>query len=469
MRVAFCTAEAFPFAKVGGLADVCGALPLALEKLGEEVVLILPGYKTVEKSKFGIKRLTDNFSTTTIGKNVRVYFIESEKYFGRPGIYGNESGGYPDNLERYQYYSAKVFDLLKFLNLKVDVLHCHDWHAALIPVYLKFLHKSEPFFSATKSILTIHNLGYQGIFPKQQFDVLGLDWKLFNREGFEFFDQVNVLKGGIIFSDMVSTVSPQYAKEIQTEEFGCGLNGVLHSRQDSVAGILNGVDYEVWDPRKDDLIPQKYSKDDLAAKKINKRQLQELAGLDTKEDIPLFGYVGRLSFQKGLDLLAKVMDQLVQMDLQIVLQGLGEEKYHKMLLEMVKAHGKKISLFLQFDEKTAHMIYAGSDFFLMPSQYEPCGLGQIISLKYGTIPVVNPTGGLADTISPADLSRSSGNGFLLKEYHREALLQSFGDAQAAYKDKRFKELMTRAMGYDFSWSRSAKQYQDLYQRCSALG
>ena len=466
MRTAFCSAEVFPFAKVGGLGDVCGALPPALERLGEEVLIIMPRYRDLAIPEGDIEELDPPFARARIGRDIAVYLIGHDDFFDRDGIYGDETGEYPDNLERFQYYCAQVFELLRREKIKVDLLHCHDWHAALVPVYLKEKYGRDPHFAGTKSILTIHNLGYQGIFPREFFPKLGLNESLFTPEGLEFFNQINILKGGIVFSDLVTTVSPRYAEEILTLDAGCGLHNVLQDRHGAVRGVLNGLDYEVWDPQKDKFLSQVYSPDTPEGKKDNKKDLQRLAGLPEREDVPLFGYVGRLAAQKGLDLIAKTIDQLLQMDLQLVFLGTGEESYHLMLRDLAAQYGGKIAAFLEFSEEKAHKVYAGSDIFLMPSQYEPCGLGQLISLKYGTIPLVHKTGGLADTVVPFDAPDGRGNGFLFEEYHRDALLGAVETARKVFhKRETFEQLRRSAFACDFSWDRSAREYQRIYRQC----
>jgi len=303
MKIAFCSSEATPFAKTGGLADVCGALPLALEKLKANVVLFIPGFKCVDGKKFGIKKLNNFVSTTTIGKNVEVYFIESEKYFHRSGLYGNSRGDYPDNLERFQFFCTKTLEVFKQLNIKPDIVHCHDWQTALIPAYLKHVLRKDPFYEGMKTVLTIHNLAFQGTFAKEQYPQLGLSKKLFTHEGFEFYEKVNLLKGGITYSDEVTTVSPCYAKEIQTEELGSGLDGVIRAKDGRVDGILNGIDYELWNPNTDKLLEYQYSSKSLEGKAKSKRELQKELKLSAKKNTPIFGFVGRLSHQKGIDLI----------------------------------------------------------------------------------------------------------------------------------------------------------------------
>lgn len=458
MKILFCASEVVPFAKTGGLADVAGALPLALEEEGQEIIIAMPRYKAIQDSKFDIKRLNNDISYSLIGRNIKVYFIENEAYFNRDGLYGDKSGDYKDNLDRFSYYSKRTLDLLKEINFKPDIIHCHDWQSCLVPVYLKTKYKDDPFYKNIKTVLTIHNIGYQGLFPKEEFPKLGLDWSLFNIEGLEFYDKVNILKGGMVFCDIINTVSPTYSKEIQTKEFGFGLDGLLTKRKDSVFGILNGLDYSIWNPETDKFILKNYSAQDLESKYKNKEDLEVISGLPTKKDVPLFGIVSRLAEQKGFDILAEGIETICKMPLQLVILGTGDMKYHTLLGEIVKKYPKIISLQLKFDDVLAHKIYAGSDIFLMPSKYEPCGLGQLISLRYGTIPLVFKTGGLADTVN-------SDNGFVFDNYSKDGLIKTMELALKAFNNKK-KWLATvkKAMGYDFSWEESAKKYIQLYEK-----
>jgi starch synthase len=457
MKIAMVASEVVPFAKTGGLADVVGALPLALEDCGQEVIIIMPRYKCVTDAKFKINRVSNNISSSVIGRNIKVYFIENSVYFNREGLYGDKNGDYKDNLERFSFFCLRALDLLKEINFSADILHLHDWQASLISVYLQDSYSKQNFYRRMKCILTIHNLGYQGIFAKEEFSKLGLDWSLFDINGLEFYNKVNLLKGGIVFADFINTVSPTYAKEIQTKELGFGLDGLLRQRKDVVSGILNGLDYLVWDPNADKFILQNYSQRSLEDKVLNKEELQKKCGLPpTDKNIPVFGVVSRLAEQKGLDILAEGLDELCKMDLQLVILGTGDLKYHQILKECAEKYPKKISLNLKFDDRLAHKIYAGSDIFLMPSKYEPCGLGQLISLRYGTIPLVYKTGGLADTINQQ-------NGFVFENYTKTDLLKSVKKALLIFKDKnKWRRLVNNAMECNFSWKASANKYVQLY-------
>lgn len=456
MKILQVASEVVPFAKTGGLADVAGALPLALEELGQEVIVALPGYKTIQARK--IQKFKEDISYTQIGKKIKVYFIENDKYFDRDGLYQDKSGDYKDNLERFAYFCKRVLGLLKEIDFAPEIIHLHDWQSALIPVYLKRSFSNNTFYKNIKTVLTIHNIGYQGLFPKEQFPKLGLDWTLFNPDGLEFYGQINILKGGMKFCDMINTVSPTYSQEIQTKEFGFGLEGVLKNRQNSVFGILNGLDYSIWNPQTDEFIAQNYSSKDLKEKYKNKRDLQKLCELPLKNDIPLLGIVSRLAQQKGFDILAEAMEDICKMQLQLVILGTGDLKYHSLLNDMAKKYPQVLRVYLKFDDALAHKIYSGSDIFLMPSRYEPCGLGQMISLRYGTIPLVFKTGGLADTVT-AD------NGFVFEHYSHEELLKTIKQAVELFaQPKKWLGLMQRAMQYNFSWEESAKKYLELYAK-----
>jgi len=477
MKIVICASEVVPFAKTGGLADVAGALPLALEKLNQEVIIIMPGYKAIQnslakltESKAGSRlhsrdawreKLKEGISYAITGKNIKVYFIESDNYFSRDGLYGDKTGDYKDNLERFSYYCKRALDLLKEINFKPDIIHCHDWQSSLIPVYLKTIYANDDFYQNIKTILTIHNIGYQGLFSKEEFPKLGLDWSLFNIEGLEFYDKVNILKGGMVFCDIINTVSPTYSKEIQTKEFGFGLEGVLNKRRDSVFGILNGLDYSIWNPETDKFIAQNYSALDLEKKYKDKEDLQKVSKLPAKKEVPLFGMVSRLAQQKGFDILAEAIEKICKMNLQLVILGTGDLKYHQILEKIAKRYPQIISLALRFDDPLAHKIYAGADIFLMPSKYEPCGLGQMISLRYATLPLVFKTGGLADTVNES-------NGFVFDEYNKEELLKTIKQAVTAFKNKKkWTELMHRAIACNFSWETSAKEYIHLYERAKS--
>jgi starch synthase len=453
MNIAFCSSEVYPFAKTGGLADVSGALPLNLAALGHNVKIFMPWYKGIEPDKH-----FDDFGIIN-HQGVEVVFIKNDHFFKRDHLYTAPQGDYPDNLERFSFFSRQVLKVLKELNFSPDIIHNNDWQTSLVSVYLKIFYKDDDFFQNTKTVLTIHNLVFQGIFDKKHFGCLDISWDYFNMHFLEFWGKINLLKGGIIFSDTITTVSPTYAKQIQKKEFGCGLEGVLKEKKDNLTGILNGIDYNVWNPKSDKLIYKNYSQS-LKRKSENKLSLQKEMGLTQDKDLLLFGMVSRLTEQKGLDILTEAIDSILDKS-QLIILGIGDPKYHKILKRKQKSNKDKFALFIDFDETLAHKIYASSDVFLLPSRFEPCGLAQMISFKYGTIPLVNLTGGLADTVS--DIFQA-GSGFTFKKYSKNNLIKAIKAAQKLFKDKNKWDLAAKNnMKKDFSWKRAAKQFLRLYQ------
>jgi starch synthase len=452
IKVLFCASEAVPFAQTGGLGEVAGSLPMALGKLGLEVAVMMPRYR-------GISRLKKRLS-----RNVTVYFVEHEAYFNRAFLYGNSKGDYPDNLERFVFFCREALALAKTVRFRPDVLHAHDWQTALLPVLLKTQASGDSFFEKTKTLLTVHNLQYQGIFPHKLYPALGLDEKLFDVNGFEFYGKINLLKAGLLMSDALSTVSPTYAREILTPEYGFGLEGVVQTRADRLRGILNGIDENVWDPAKDRWIKKRYSAGHPKAKEINKTALQQTCGFEVNPRIPVFGMVTRLAEQKGLDLLSEIMETFLSKKIQLVILGDGDHAYETAYRGFARKHAENCSVSLGFGAAESHPIYAGVDFLLMPSLFEPCGLGQMIGLKYGALPVVRQTGGLADTIVDADEDPKRGNGFAFKSRRSEELLAAIDRAIAAFQDKkRFGSLRKSAMQSDFSWDQSARTYRQYYR------
>jgi len=464
MRIVFTASEVVPFAKTGGLADVCGSLPLELEALGHELVIIMPEYKSAGKRA----SFNDKASMEIIGKGVKVYFIKNKPFFSRPFLYGDSVSDYPDNLDRFSFFCREALQLLKDIGKPVDIIHCHDWQTGLIPVLLKDAYLKDPFFSRTRTVFTIHNLAYQGLFAKEEYSKLGVDVKFFNNNQLEFYEKINLMKAGIVFSDYVTTVSPQYAKEIQTKEWGCGLDGVLQDRHGKLAGILNGLDYVAWDPEHDPHVDPPYSQQDQLAKKIQKEKLQKVFGLPVMSDIPVFGFVGRLCYQKGFDLIESAIDEIMHHPVQLVFLGIGEEKYQKLLKKLSRKFPRQFSAQIKYDEDVSHWVYAGSDFFLMPSIYEPCGLTQMIALRYGTIPIVAAVGGLLDTVADFSSGRKKGNGFVMSSYSVSGLLEVVERAAGAYHQKdSFAALVAHAMANRFTWQASAKHYVEVYEECQS--
>lgn len=450
-KVLFCASEIAPFAKTGGLADVAGSLPFALEHHGVSVMMVMPRYRGIAARK---KQLSEN---------VRIHFVEHEDYYNRASLYGTGDGDYPDNLKRFTYFCDSALALAKEAGFQPDIVHAHDWQAALLPVFLKTKNAEDPFFKSARSVMTIHNIVYQGVFPHRQFADTGLDESLFSTDTFEFYGKANLLKAGIVFADAVTTVSATYAKEIQTRECGAGLEGVLHKKE-RVTGILNGLDTGFWNPAKDKKIKAMYSASNLEGKALCKADLQKACGFEADPAIPLFGMVTRLVEQKGLDLLTEIADAFLSGKAQFVLLGEGEAVYKTAFTNIAKRHPGKAKAFLGFDAHEAHRIYAGSDFFLMPSIFEPCGLSQLISLKYGTLPIVRHTGGLADTIRDIDTEPETGNGFVFYGRAPEKFLEAIRRAEVLFHDAaRFDTIRRRGMKADFSWEKSAVQYVHFYK------
>ncbi len=483
MRVFFITAEAVPFAKTGGLADVAGALPRALRSMGHDVALFMPYYRQAREKcggavadagvvlniELGNETIRPSVLTTTLpDSDVRVYLLDHPPFYDREELYGTPEGDYPDNAARFIFFSKAAVALPKAIGWQPTVYHCNDWQTGLVPVYLRLLGATDPFYHPSRSVFTIHNLAYQGLFPAEAFALTGLDGTLFGPEGLEFYGKLNLLKGGILFARLVNTVSPRYAKEIQTPEFGCGLEGVLAARADALFGIINGIDYTVWDPATDPLIPANYCAEDFSGKAICKARLQERCGLPVRPDVPLLGMISRLDIQKGLDLLGEILDELAELDLQFVLLGTGKQEFQELFTEIGKRHPEKLSINIMFDNELAHQIEAGCDMYLMPSRYEPCGLNQLYSLKYGTVPIVRKTGGLADTIvnaTPTALAKGTANGLSFASYSAKALYNTVRRALRLFSDPRaWRRLMLTGMRQEWSWERSAAEYVRLYER-----
>ena len=477
LKIVIAASEAVPFAKTGGLADVAGALPVHLEKLGHHVCLIMPYYRMAKKSQLHIedtghtivvqisdKLVEGRIFRSTLGDDVTVYLIRNDDYYDRPELYSTPEGDYTDNAERFIFYSKAVLKVLKKFNLKPDIIHCNDWQTGLIPVLLKYQEQDNNLFEHTATVFTIHNLAYQGLFWHLDMPLTNLSWDVFTPEGIEFFGKINLMKAGIVFSDVINTVSKKYSKEIQTPEFGCGLEGVLTKRSKDLYGIVNGVDYQRWNPEIDPFIKCKYSPSDMRGKKLCKEDLLLEFGLKNRKDVPVIGIISRLADQKGFDLIAEAIEDIMKLDIFFILLGTGSEKYHRLFKSIAEKYPQKAGIKLTFNNRLAHKIEAGSDFFLMPSRYEPCGLNQLYSLKYGTIPIVRATGGLDDTIKNYNPKTKQGNGFSFKTYSSKAMLAKIKEALKVYHSKdEWKHLVLRCMELDYSWLRSAKLYEQLYR------
>jgi starch synthase len=476
MHIAFAASECVPYSKTGGLADVVGALPPALAALGHQVTVYAPLYRQTKltQSKTVLRSVTVPFDDRYrfcslvdggIHSGVQFYFVDYPPYFDREALYGTSAGDYHDNAERFALFSRAVLEASKFLG-RPDIFHCHDWQTALIPVLLRTVYLEDPAFQDVASVFTIHNMGYQGLFPPEILPLLMLPWDLFTITKLEFYGNVNLLKGALAFADYVTTVSRKYSQEIQTAEYGFGLEGVLRARSSTVTGILNGVDYAEWSPESDKYIVARYSAGDLSGKQQCKADLLREFGVSSEEvRQPVIGIVSRFAAQKGFDLIAQVMDRLAREEMIMVALGSGDREYQDMFQRLAKQFPQKIAVKVAYDNALAHKIEAGSDMFLMPSKYEPCGLNQIYSLKYGTVPLVRATGGLDDTIENWDPRTQKGTGFKFTRYTGEALLATVRAALQAFHDHAgWETLMRNGMAKDFSWNASAREYVRVYER-----
>jgi starch synthase len=474
MRILFVASEGLPFSKTGGLADVVEALPKALAAQGHEVAVVLPRYRGTEAAAVVIPSLTVpmggarlRFPAIADGAvlgGVRYFFVDDPAYFDREGLYGSGGKDYPDNAERYAEFCRAAIELAKQV-WPADVFHCHDWQTALVPVLLRTSYIDDPLVKNLPVVFTIHNMGYHGQFPRDVLERAGLPSTVFHSEALEFYGSVNFLKGGLVYSDYLTTVSRKYAQEVQTKEFGHGLDGVARKRANRLVGILNGVDYTAWNPANDELIAANYSAEDLSGKQVCKQNLLEVFGLPQEHlERPVIGIVSRFVDQKGFDLIAEKAHELMTEDLVLVVLGTGDRKYEKLFSALAAAYPGRVGLKIAYDNVLAHKVEAGSDMFLMPSRYEPSGLNQMYSLKYGTVPIVRATGGLDDSIEPFDVEHGTGTGFKFYEYSGEALLYAVRQALHHYTDERiWKRIQLNGMAKDFSWKGSAGQYANLYE------
>ena len=479
LKVLFLSSEVVPFAKTGGLADVAGALPGALKQLGVDVRLVLPYYRLVREGNFkvrpvlkdlkiplGSEKLTVNVLETQTEDGVPVYLIERDDLYDRPNLYGSAVGDYYDNLERFSFFSHAALILSEALLFSPDLIHCHDWQTGLIPALIKGPYGDSSTLTDTPTVFTVHNLGYQGLFPAGKLPVTGLSKEeFFHPEGLEFWGKISLLKAGIVYSEAITTVSPTYAREIQTPEYGLGMEGILKQRSASLHGILNGVDYNLWDPAMDSHVPFNYSPRKMEGKRRCKESLIREMDLDPSViKKPLLGMISRLDNQKGFDLLVQMLDEILELDVGLTILGSGDELIQKAIQEAAIRHKGHVGFEMGFDEPLAHRIMAGVDIFLIPSRYEPCGLTQMYALKYGTVPLVRATGGLDDTIVPFDPLTKEGNGFKFGPYKPSAFVASIRQAVNLFQDSRtWKRLMANGMKADFSWDKSARRYLEIYR------
>lgn len=484
LRIAMLASECVPFAKTGGLADVVGALPVALKALGHEVIVILPKYGSIDAARYQLKPHFEQMcvwmgnqeewcavhSTRLEGK-VPVYFVEHNAYFDRQGLYHDaEFNDYGDNPRRFAFFTRAGLQLCRDMRFYPDVVHVHDWQTALAAAYLKVWHWNDAVLGRTASLLTIHNIGYQGVYGAEHYDYIGLQWANFTADKLEDHGRVNFLKGGIHYADLVNTVSPTYANETRTPEYAHGMAPYLNDKGDDYIGILNGVDYAHWDPSVDPLIPAQYSPDAMQGKAICKRELQQRFGLEVDPSIPIVGVVSRFAEQKGLDLLAECIEAIVtDMRVQFVILGSGDKGLEAFYGGLPARYPGRIGVHIGYSNELAHWIEAGADFFIMPSRYEPCGLNQIYSLRYGTLPIVRATGGLADTVEQYNEQTGEGTGFKFWDISPEAIYYTVGWAVSTYYDRRphIERMIRRAMNQRFSWEDSADAYAQAYERAIA--
>jgi starch synthase len=492
MRIAMVASEVAPFSKEGGLADVLGALPAALAQLGEDPCVISPFYRGVaERAKEAgvpVERVDGGAFRVLIGDaevagvtwrahlpgtEVPVYFLQNDRYYDRDGYYVNpvSHDDFQDNSERFIFLSRGSLEMCRALDFAPDVLHAHDWHTGLVPIYVRHVYTAE--FPRTATVFTVHNLAYQGIFWHWDMKLAGLPWRLFNWQMLEYYGNLSFLKAGLVGADVLTTVSKQYSREIQTEEFGLGLDGVLRERSADLFGIVNGVDVQEWGPATDPFIPARYSLDDLSGKAGCKQELQRAFGLPVRRDVPVIGMVCRLVAQKGLDILGTALPELLRDDVQFVVLGQGEPQYRQMLEDVRRAAPARLAVKFVYDNEAAHLIEAGADMFLMPSYFEPCGLNQLYSLLRGTVPVVRATGGLADTVTDYTedgLASGESTGFVFDDYSASALVGAVRRALAVFADPdRWRRLMRNGMRQDWSWKRSAREYVQVYgQACAKV-
>ena len=471
LKVLFASSEVVPFAKTGGLADVAGSLPKALKKLDVDIRVVVPKYQSIPEQY--VERMEYmGYIYVNIGwrhqfcavlkteiDGVIVYFIDNEYYFKRDQLYGHH-----DEAERFAFFSRALIEILPFIGFEPDIIHCNDWQTGIVGLLLNAHYKHLDAYKNIRTVFTIHNLKYQGIFPKEVLDhILGVEWKHFTPDGIEFYDTVNYLKAGLEYSDVITTVSKTYAEEIKSDFYGENLQNVIRKRSDSLYGILNGIDFAVNDPATDERIYANYDAKNLRTKYRNKKNLQRTLGLPVNEKIPMIGVISRLVNQKGFDLIDCVLGDILQEDVQLVVLGTGEAKYEELFRWAAGAYPDKVSANIMYDETLAQNIYAGADLFLMPSLFEPCGLGQLFSLRYGTVPIVRETGGLADTIQAYNEETKEGNGFSFQNYNAHDMLYTIRYALSFYPNKRiWNRIVRNGMGQDFSWTQSARGYLKLY-------
>ena len=477
MKIVHVASELYPYVKTGGLADAVGSLASTLADKGHDVAVFVPGYRAALEHKdvaraeqrlglrveMGDRVCAGDVRVLPVKKGLTVYFIGRDEFFDRRSPYGNGERDYEDNDARFIFFCKAVVEVMRIAEIRADVVHCHDWQAALLPLLLRYEERRSGISLAMKTVFTIHNIAFQGIYPMRSFALTNLPDELLGIDGLEYYGQINLMKGGILFADRVTTVSPRYALEIQTPEFGCGLEGVVGTRADDLAGLVNGIDTRVWNPARDRQLPAKYAVDDLAGKSVCRAALLKQMGMDEAFKGPVFGMICRLTAQKGLDLLLAAKDFFIEQDCRLIVLGTGDKQFETALNDLVQAHRQKIALCVKHDEEISHLIEAGADFFLMPSHFEPCGLNQMYSQAYGTVPVVTRVGGLIDTVVDIDEHPAEGTGIMCAP-SAAGFVQALHRARQLHgQPDRMNETIRRAMGRDFSWEKAATAYEQLYE------
>jgi starch synthase len=479
MKILFAASEAVPFVKTGGLGDVAGSLAEALARRGHEVRIVLPKYRLISESAVpGSPRplfvrvplpegdQTVRVTEVRMGPRLRAWLVDAPHYFDRPGVYSDADGReFSDNDRRFILFSRATLEIARAANFSPDVVHAHDWPTGLVPAYLSTLYRNDPFFRGTGSVFTIHNMAYQGVFPKDTLLLAGFSWDEFTPDKMEFYDQINFLKSGIAYAQVVNTVSPSYAAEVRTEAFGQGLDGLLLTRGRDFVGVLNGLDTRRWDPARDPHLARGYTSRTIKHRAFCREDLQRTAGLDVDARAPILGMVSRLDPQKGFDILLDILDRFIHDGCQSVFLGAGSRVFQAALATLARKHPGRVASSSHFDEPLAHKIYGGADIFLMPSRFEPCGLGQMIALRYGAVPVVTPTGGLKDTVAPATPNGGAGVGFVSARVDTASYREALGRAIRLFRSSpsRWRTLQRRGMALSFDWVSSAKRYLELYR------
>ena len=478
MRILIVAPEANPFARTGALAEVVSALACALTRLGHQVMVVIPLYRQVREAgrtlfstgstvsiPLSFKNLSAEIYQTELNDNLTFYFIGQDTLFDREGLYGTAYGDFEDNAERFIFFSRAVVEMIEALKLDLDICHCHEWQTGLIPMYMRTLFREQPRLYKLPVLYTVHNVGYQGLFSSYDFPLTGLGWELYSPKALEFYGNINLMKGGLVFADLINTVSNRYREEILSPEYGFGLEGVLRERAGDLFGVVEGVDYQRWNPAHDRFLATPYSLENLDGKKSCKEALLKHFGLTLSPERPLLGMTTRFYTRKGIDLVEGIMDDLMALKVGFVLQGTGEERHQYLLQELKSRYPESIGISIGFTDELAHQIIAGADIYLMPSRYEPCGLDQLYCLRYGTVPVVRATGGLDETIKQYDPATGSGSGFKFADFTPEAFLKAVQEALDLYQDQTaWQALMRQNMALDFSWDKVAPSYLALYER-----